>query len=85
MDDLITREYRTVTGIAGPLLFAEKLKRASLGELVEIILPGGEARRGQVIELSEQHAVIQVLEETAGLGITGTRVRLTESAATMDL
>ncbi|NGZ10747.1 MAG: V-type ATP synthase subunit B [Nitrospira sp. LK70] len=85
MDDLITREYRSVSGIAGPLLFVERLKQASLGERVEIMAPNGEARRGQVIELSEQHAVIQVLEETTGLGVTGTRVRLTESAATMDL
>lgn len=85
MDDLITREYRTVSAIAGPLLFAEKMSQASLGELVEIILPTGEARRGQVIELSVQHAVIQVLEETTGLGVSGTRVRLTESAAAMDL
>lgn len=85
MRDLMTREYRTVTGIAGPLLFVEKLKKASLGEMVEILLTTGDTRRGQVIELSEQHAVIQVLEETTGLGVTGTRVRLTESAAMMDL
>lgn len=85
MKDLITREYRTVTGIAGPLLFVEKLKKASLGEMVEILLATGKTRCGQVIELSEQHAVIQVLEETTGLGVTGTRVRLTESAAMMDL
>ncbi|MDF0642497.1 MAG: V-type ATP synthase subunit B [Nitrospira sp.] len=85
MDDLITRDYQAVSGIAGPLLFVEKLKKASLGEMVEILLPSGEARRGQVIELSEQHAVIQVLEETTGLGVTGTRVRLTESVAMMDL
>lgn len=85
MDDLITREYQTVRGIAGPLLFVERLKQASLGELVEIILPDGEPRPGQVIELSEQHAAIQVLEETTGLGVSGTRVRLTESAAMMDL
>lgn len=85
MDDLITREYRTVTGIAGPLLFAERLKQASLGEMVEIIHPDCEPRRGQVIELSERHAVIQVLEETTGLGVAETRIRLTESAAMMDL
>lgn len=85
MDDLITREYQTVSGIAGPLLFVEKLRKASLGEMVELILSDGEVRRGQVIELSEQHAVIQVLEETAGLGVIGTRVRLTESAAMVDL
>ncbi|MBI4400269.1 MAG: V-type ATP synthase subunit B [Nitrospirae bacterium] len=85
MDDLITREYETVSGIAGPLLFLERARTASMGEMVEILLPSGETRRGQVIELSEQHAIIQVLEETTGLGIAGTRVRLTESAAMMDL
>ncbi len=85
MDDLITREYATVGGIAGPLLFLDRARAASFGELVDILLPNGDTRRGQVIELSEQHAVIQVLEETTGLGATGTRVRLTESAAMMDL
>lgn len=85
MRDLITREYRTVTGIAGPLLFAERLRKASMGEMVEILLATGDTRRGQVIELSEQHAVIQVLEEMTGLGVTGTRVRLTESTAMMNL
>jgi len=85
MRDLITREYETVSRIAGPLLFVERVKAASLGEMVEIILSNGEIRRGQVIEVSEQHAVVQVLEETKGLGTVGTRVRLTESAAMMDL
>ncbi len=85
MDDLITREYRTVSGIAGPLLFVERVRYVFLGEMVEILSPTGEVRRGQVIELSEQHAVIQVLEETTGLPLAGTRVRLTESAATMPL
>jgi V/A-type H+-transporting ATPase subunit B len=83
--DLIAREYRTVAGISGPLLFVERVRKASLGEMVEILLPSGESRRGQVIEVSERHAVVQVLEETSGLGISGTRIRLTESAAMMDL
>ncbi len=85
MHDLVTREYRTVSGIAGPLLFVERVRHVFLGEMVEILSPTGEVRRGQVIELSEQHAVIQVLEETTGLPLAGTRVRLTESAATMPL
>lgn len=85
MDDLITREYTTVSGIAGPLLFLEKVRALALGEMVEILLPDGGTRRGQVIELSEEQAVIQVLEGTTGLGIAGTRVRLTESAAMMHL
>lgn len=85
MKDLITREYATVKGIAGPLLFVERVRAASLGEMVDILLPSGESRRGQVIEISEQHAVVQVLEETTGLGVSGVRIRLTESAAMMNL
>lgn len=85
MDDLITREYQTVSAIAGPLLFVERVRTAFLGEMVEILLPNGETRRGQVIELSERYAIVQVLEETTGLGVAGTRIRLTESAAMMDL
>jgi V/A-type H+-transporting ATPase subunit B len=85
MKDLITREYATVKGIAGPLLFVERVRAVSLGEMVDILLPSGETRHGQVIEISEQHAVVQVLEETTGLGISGVRIRLTESAAMMDL
>ncbi len=85
MHDLITREYRTIREIAGPLLFVQRVNKAALGDMVEILLENGSVRRGQVIELSEQHAIIQVLEETTGLGVSATWIRLTESAAMMDL
>jgi V/A-type H+-transporting ATPase subunit B len=85
MDDLIVREYETVSGLAGPLLFLKAVRGAALGDIVEILQPNGRTRRGQVIEFSEQHTVVQVFEETTGLGVAGTRVRLMESAAMMDL
>ena len=78
MHDLITREYRTIREIAGPLLFVQRVNKAALGDMVEILLENGSVRRGQVIELSEQHATIQVLEETTGLGVSATRIRLTD-------
>ena len=55
MDDLITREYRTIRSVSGPLLFVERVSRVALGEIVRILLPSGEERRGQVIETSEEH------------------------------
>jgi V/A-type H+-transporting ATPase subunit B len=64
--DLITRSSRAVTGVTGPLLFVKTGSRVRLGEMVGIRV-GADERRGQVIELDEQHAVIQVLEETQGL------------------
>ncbi len=83
--DLITREYHTISSITGPLLFVENVRRASIGEMVTIILPSEEKRRGQVIEVSERHAVIQVLETTAGIDIHGTRIRFAEDVARVDL
>jgi V/A-type H+-transporting ATPase subunit B len=72
--DLTTRISGSASGIAGPLLFVEGARRARLGEMVSIRLDGGGERRGQVIEVSEAHAVIQVLEETQGIGPARTEV-----------
>jgi len=83
--DLITREYHTISSITGPLLFVENVKRASIGEMVTIILPNEDKRRGQVIEISERHAVIQILETTAGIDVHGTRIRFSEDVAKVNL
>lgn len=83
--DLLTREYQTITQITGPLLFLENVKQASIGEMVKIILPKGSPRRGQVLEVSEKHVIIQVLEETSGLDVDKTSVVFTEDVARVDL
>ncbi|HUK56226.1 MAG TPA: V-type ATP synthase subunit B [Nitrospiria bacterium] len=83
--DYLTREYGTLHSVSGPLLFVEKVRRVSVGEMVAILLPDGRERRGQVIEISDRHAVIQVLEATAGISTTGTRLRFSENVARMGL
>ncbi len=83
--DLVTREYRTIRSVMGPLLFVEGARKVSIGEMVSIFLPNGEERRGQVIEISERYAVIQVLEETTGISVKDTRIRFSESAARIAL
>lgn len=67
--DLIRREYSTITGVSGPLVFVEGIKRASFSEMCRITLPNGETRLGQILKLFEEHAVVQVLEGTSGIGI----------------
>ncbi|HSQ93435.1 MAG TPA: HAS-barrel domain-containing protein, partial [Methanoregula sp.] len=59
---LVTREYRTIDYVSGPLVFVENVKGASFGEMVKIRLRSGEERTGQVLDISEEHAVIQVFE-----------------------
>ena len=46
---------------------------------------GGGHRRGQVLEISGDLVVVQVLEETRGLEIGSTRVLFTDEAPSLDL
>ncbi|MEE9237541.1 MAG: V-type ATP synthase subunit B [Thermoplasmata archaeon] len=63
----MVREYRTITEIAGPLIFVEKSESVGYAELVEITLPNGEKRRGQVLDTSKEIVVVQIFEGTAGI------------------
>ena len=56
-------EYKTITKIAGPLVFVE-LENASYAELVKIELENGETRTGRILEVSKDKAVVQVFEGT---------------------
>lgn len=74
--DLTGLMYDTVNQIRGPLLFVKGGRDLPSGSLVEILSRDGVRRRGQVLEVSETEAVIQVMEGTAGLGTSGTMIRL---------
>ncbi len=62
------KEYRTITQIAGPLVFVEKTEPVGYGELVNIVLFDGTVKRGQVLDTSDDLVVVQVFETTAGIG-----------------
>jgi V/A-type H+-transporting ATPase subunit B len=62
------KEYRTITQIAGPLVFVEKTEPVGYGELVNIVLFDGTTKRGQVLDTSDDLVVVQVFETTAGIG-----------------
>jgi V/A-type H+-transporting ATPase subunit B len=69
------KEYRGVAGAAGPLVFIEGVRGVSFDEMVEVIAPNGDRRRGRVIEISGDRAVLEVFEGTTGLSSANTRVR----------
>jgi V/A-type H+-transporting ATPase subunit B len=78
---LLTREYRTIGYVSGPLIFVTGVKGAAFGEIVKITLHDGEERNGQVLDISEDHAVVQVYEGTRGIDLIGTTVRFTGEPA----
>ncbi|MGI6603883.1 MAG: V-type ATP synthase subunit B [bacterium] len=69
------KEYRTITEIAGPLMLVQKVADVKYNELVEIELGDGSTRRGQVLEVSGDTALIQVFEGTTGLNLDTAKVR----------
>ena len=71
------REYRTSTQVEGPLMIVEGVEEAQYNELVEIELKDGERRRGQVLELDGDKAVVQLFEGSQGINLRDTKVKFT--------
>jgi V/A-type H+-transporting ATPase subunit B len=69
------KEYKTITEIAGPLVTVSDVSGVGYSEIVEIMLPNGERRKGQVLDVSKNTAVVQVFGPTAGISTDQTTVR----------
>ncbi|HLD78231.1 MAG TPA: V-type ATP synthase subunit B [archaeon] len=61
------KEYKTITRVAGPLLFVEKTHPIAYGELVKLRLADGSSRLGQVLDTSRDLVVVQSFEGTSGI------------------
>ncbi|SEF72184.1 V/A-type H+-transporting ATPase subunit B [Caloramator fervidus] len=69
------REYRTIREIAGPLMLVDGVEGALYDEIVEIETQTGEIRRGKVLEINGDKALIQLFESSAGINLQGSKVR----------
>ena len=69
------KEYLTVSSISGPLVVVEKVADVKYAELVEVEFSDGEIRRGKVLEISKDKALVQMFEGTLGLDVVSARVR----------
>ena len=75
--------FKTLDKVAGPLIFVKGVDDAAYGEMVEIKLPNGERRQGQVLDTSQGLAVVQVFGQTLGLTTTGTSTTFLGETATL--
>lgn len=71
------KEYRTVTEVVGPLMLVEKVENVKYDELVEIEIQTGELRRGKVLEINEDKALVQLFEGSSGINLKGSKARFT--------
>ena len=59
----------------GPLLFLRRSVDVGLNEAVEVESPDGRVRLGRIAALDETSVTVEMLDDTAGLALQGTRVR----------
>jgi V/A-type H+-transporting ATPase subunit B len=82
---LVSTEYGTISYVTGPLIFVESVDKVAYNEMVGIVMPDGSERSGQVLEVAESLAVIQVFEGTQGIDVDATRIRFLEEVAKIDV
>src|SRR3990167_2161519 len=68
------KEYKTISRVAGPLIFVQKTEPIGYADIVKIAMPDGTIKNGQVLDTSDDVVVVQVFEGTAGIDVD-TRVR----------
>ncbi|MBE6064115.1 V-type ATP synthase subunit B [Clostridium cochlearium] len=69
------KEYRTVKEVVGPLMLVDGVENVKFDELVEIEIQTGEIRRGRVLEINEDKALVQLFEGSAGINIKGSKAK----------
>lgn len=67
--------YQTVSAVNGPLVVLDNVKNAQFSEIVSLTLPDGSARRGQILEVQGNKAIVQVFEGTSGIDAHKTVVK----------
>lgn len=62
-------KYLKLDKAEGPLIVMNKVPEAIYGEMVEIELPGGENRTGQVVQVDEDRVIIEVFQGSSGISL----------------
>lgn len=69
------KEYKTVSEVVGPLMLVQGVEGVNFDELVDIEMQTGERRRGRVIEIEQDRAMVQLFEGSTGINLKSTSVR----------
>lgn len=71
------KEYKTIREVVGPLMMVDGVEGVTYNELVDIVCRDGSIRRGKVLEVNRDKAVVQLFENSQGLQISTSKARFT--------
>lgn len=69
------KEYKTIKEVVGPIMLVEGVEGVKYNELVEIKQENGETRRGKVLEVNGDKALVQLFENAHGLQISTSKAK----------
>ncbi|MEO0096157.1 MAG: V-type ATP synthase subunit B [candidate division WOR-3 bacterium] len=69
------KEYTSIANVSGPLLLVEGTEGVKYEELVEIYTQTGEKKRGRVLEVDGDKALVQIFEGSSGIDVANCHVR----------
>lgn len=69
------KEYKTIREIVGPLMLVEGVEGVKYNEMVEIVAADGAIRRGKVLEINRDKALVQLFEPSQGLQMSSSKAR----------
>ncbi len=69
------KEYKTIREVVGPLMVVDGVGGVKYNELVDIVCSNGDIRRGKVLEINRDKAVVQLFENSQGLQISSAKAR----------
>ncbi len=69
------KEYKTIREVVGPLMLVDDVEGVSYNELVEIVEHDGNIRKGKVLEINHNKALVQLFESSQGLQATSSKAR----------
>ena len=71
------KEYKTIKEVVGPIMLVEGVEGVKYNERVEVIQKNGEIRRGKVLEVNNDKALVQLFESAQGLQISTSKAKFT--------
>ena len=78
-------DYRTISGVNGPLVILDNVKFPKYAEIVNVTLGNGEQRKGQVLEIRGSRAIVQIFEGTSGIDNRHTHCEFTGDVLKMPI
>lgn len=71
------KEYLMLDKVKGPLIVVSDVKDVSYDEIVDIVVDGKERKKGKVVQIQNDKAIIQVFEPTLGISVHNAAVSFT--------